>query len=282
MKNLKHDNTIVCIAGKNNVACDSLFFLADGNYVSTNNILVLPNSSEQDVSWMKSLRKTADGLGVTIADAIEDLYGIDNLVFFSLEYNRIIKPEKFSSHELFNIHFSRLPAYKGMYTSAWPILNGERTTAVTLHKIDHRIDGGEIVDQLDFAISATDTCRDLYFNYNMHGVELFKRNIAKILDGDYDTEPQSAYDSSYYSRESIDYKAIEIDFKRTAFEVHNQVRAFIFPEYQLPEVGGHKIVKSEITNSSSASQPGLIISDNETFITVATIDYDVRLYRKIP
>ena len=280
MKNLKSDKGTVCIAGKNDVACESLLFLANNCYVPRDNILALPNSSDQDVEWMKSLRKTALQLGTTIVDAIEELYEIGNLVFFSLEYDKIINPEKFRSNQLFNIHFSKLPAYKGMYTSAWPILNAEKTTGVTLHKIDKRIDGGDILDQLEFDIFSTDTCRDLYFRYNLYAIELFKKNVGSILKGDYKTHKQSPYGSSYYSKSSIDYKVLNIDLRKTAFEVHNQIRAFVFPEYQLPEIYGYKITKSEIMNEPSVLMPGQIVSDNKELIDVATIDYNIRLHKE--
>jgi len=262
------------------VACESLLFLANNCDVPRDNILALPNFSDQDVKWMKSLRKTALQLGITIVDAIEELYEIGSLVFFSLEYDKIINPEQFRSNQLFNIHFSKLPAYKGMYTSAWPILNGEKTTGVTLHKIDKRIDGGDILDQLEFDISSTDTCRDLYFHYNLSAVELFKKNVVSILRGAYKTHRQPVYGSSYYSKNSIDYKVLNIDLRKTAFEVHNQIRAFVFPEYQLPEIRGYKITKSEIMNEPSVLMPGQIVSDNKEFIDVATIDYNIRLYKE--
>ena len=279
MKKTKSNDSIICIAGKNNVACGALSFLVSGNYTSKDNILVLANP-ERDVEWMGSLRKTACELNITVIETIEKLYKIKNLVFFSLEYSRIIRPDKFDSGELFNIHFSKLPAYKGMYTSAWPILNGEKTTGVTLHKIDHRIDGGDIIDQVEFPIELMDTCRDLYFKYNCYGIEMFKKNIGDILEQSYQAKPQPAYGSSYYSKKSINYKELVIDLNKTAFEVHNQIRAFTFPEYQLPEVHGYKVIKSEITDKVSTSEPGRIVEVEDTFIEIATIDYNVRLHKK--
>lgn len=272
---------VVCIAGKNNVACDSLTFLAKNNLISIDNIITLPNFPEEETSWMKSLRITAHSLGVRVVENVDAIREIDDLVFISLEYNRIVHPSKFSSKELFNIHFSKLPVYKGMYTSVWPILNGENNTGVTLHKIDHGIDTGDIIDQIEFPIHTTDTCRDLYFKYNEYGTELFKANICSILEKSYRAEPQPSHVSSYYSKKSISYENLEIDLNKTAFEVHNQIRAFIFPEYQLPEVHGYKIIKSKITNKRSILKAGEIVSEAEELIEISTIDYDVRLYKKM-
>ena len=57
----------------------------------------------------------------------------------------IIKTKNFKSNKLFNLHFSLLPSYKGMHTSAFPILNGEKYSGVTIHKIDNGIDTGDII-----------------------------------------------------------------------------------------------------------------------------------------
>ncbi len=190
-------------------------------------------------------------------------------------------PSKFATKELFNIHFSKLPAYKGMYTSVWPILNGENTTGLTLHKIDPGIDTGDIIDQIEFPIHTADTCRDLYFKYNEYGAELFKANICSILEQSYRAEPQPSHGSSYYSKKSISYENLKIALNKTAFEVHNQIRAFIFPEYQLPEVHVYKIIKSKITDKRSILKAGEIVSEAEKFIEISTIDYDIRLYKKM-
>ena len=48
-----------------------------------------------------------------------------------------------------------------MYTSYWPIKNGEKKSGVTLHKIDSGIDTGDIISQLSFDIDE-DTLFSLY------------------------------------------------------------------------------------------------------------------------
>lgn len=69
-------------------------------------------------------KKTAHDYGVKEI-SLEDAY--DNATYFiSLEFDRLVKPELFKKGKPYNIHFSILPKYKGMYTSIWPILNGEK------------------------------------------------------------------------------------------------------------------------------------------------------------
>lgn len=59
---------------------------------------------------------------------LEDVYGIDKLVFILLEFDQIIRPNLFKNARFYNIHFSMLPKYKDMFTLAHPILKHQETT----------------------------------------------------------------------------------------------------------------------------------------------------------
>ena len=180
--------------------------------------------------------------------SLEQVYDIENLVFISLEFDRIIRTERFKTDRFFNIHFSNLPKYKGMYTSVMPILNGEQKAGVTLHRIDNGIDTGDIIDQIIFDLKLEYTSRDLYFKFLEHGFEIFTKNIDKLITNDFTTRKQGAANSSYYSKQAIDFGNISIDFKKTSYEIYNQIRAFIFPEYQLPVINNTKIEHVLLTN----------------------------------
>lgn len=238
----------LCIAGKNNIAVNALCYLVNTLNYNKNNLFVILNRNDSGIdTWQKSLKKCAKELGVKIL-SLEDIYDIEDLYFISLEFDRIIRTSRFKTDKLFNIHFSNLPSYKGMYTSVMPLLNGEKIGGVTLHKIDDGIDTGEIIKQKFFDIDINDTARDLYFKYLNNGFELFKENIEKLLKNDFILEKQSVVNSTYYSKATLDFSNININLNKTSFEIHNQIRAFIFKEYQLPEIRGVKIKKSILTN----------------------------------
>ena len=129
---------IVCIAGKNEIAVFGLHILV--KTIGRENVRVCLNSDDNNhPSWQPSLSRHAEELGVQVCD-LSDLYSQVGLIFLSLEFDKIISPEKFVSNQLFNIHFSMLPAYKGMYTSYWPILNGEKFSHASAIKrcLDHK------------------------------------------------------------------------------------------------------------------------------------------------
>lgn len=265
----------VCIAGKNNIAVAVLdyFIQLDGDYT----LGVICNKTETGINgFQRSLRQFAKRNNIK-EYTLEDMYKIENLIFLSLEYDRLIRPNLFKSDRLFNIHFSKLPQYKGMYTSAISILNSEKVVGVTLHRIDYGIDTGEIISQKEFCIDGMN-CREVYFSYIKYGTELILKNIPDLLTGKEISHPQAITGSSYYSRKALDYNNITIDLKQTADGIDRQIRAFNFREYQLPEVFGKKIFYSEITNVRSTQKPGTILLEDSSKCLVATVDYNIILY----
>jgi len=274
-----NDNMIICIAGKNNIAVEILLYLLDYG-VDKKKLCVIPNKTDNGKdSWQRSLLKKANELDIDIK-TLEDVYSFENLLFLSLEFDKIINPNKFKSNKLFNIHFSLLPKYKGMFTSIMPILNNEKTTGVTFHKIDKGIDTGEIIAQKEFEIDLMDNARDLYHKYIDNGILLVKQCLEKLLKNEFlESKPQNLRDSSYFSKSAIDFKNINIDLNQTAINIHNQIRAFNFREYQIPKVFETNVISSKILNSSSKKKPGVILFENDICFVVSTIDNNIILYK---
>jgi methionyl-tRNA formyltransferase len=268
---------MICIAGKNEIAVYGLRLALET--LGLDNVVVCANRSDDGQSnWQPSLIRYAREFGVPVL-SLSDLYKIPDLLFLSLEFDRIIQPKKFASSELYNIHFSRLPAYKGVYTSAWPILNGENQSGVTLHKIDSGIDTGDIITQIEFDLSPQETARSLYFKYMAAASSLLDESMSLLIAGNPKSSPQSAAGSTYYGKSSIDYGNPEIRFDCTASQVSQQIRAFSFREFQVPTAYGLSVSECIILESRSKQKAGKIISSDADGVRVATIDFDVHLNR---
>lgn len=253
----------ICIAGKNSIAVNSLKYILEK--YSEYRIVCIVNPTDTGIdSWQPSLKKYAKENQIEIV-SLDKLYSLEDLYFISLEYSEIIKPFMFKSSQLYNIHFSKLPKYKGMYTSALPLLNGETETGVTLHKIEAGIDTGNIIDQTTISIELSDNSRSLYHKYLDYAYKLFTKNIFSLLTNTFSDYPQPNVGSSYFSKRSINYAALEIDLRKTAYEIHNQFRAFTFREYQMPKFNNWQIIRTEITTNKSIKKPGTIICENDEF-----------------
>lgn len=267
----------LCIAGKNNIAVDVCEY-ALKNFPQVE-LFAIPNSTDTGTdNFQKSFLKYASSRNIRLVTE-ECAKSMDSLLFLSLEYNRIIRPHEFSSRRIFNIHFSLLPKYRGMYTSALPILHGEKESGVTLHKIDRGIDTGDIVAQRSFPLAHDETCRSLYFKYIEQGTALVCEHLESLLQGIEHSEPQAVENATYFSKGAIDYKNLFIDLKKTACEIDRQIRAYSFKEFQLPKINGVEIVSCEILAKRSVYPSGKLLSESSEFFEFSTIDYDVRMYK---
>lgn len=266
------------IAGKNNIAVDVLKFALDNLNMPI--FVVLNKTDKFQNNFQKSLGFYANRWNVPIKK-LEDIYDLNDSIFLSLEFDRIIKPDLFKSKNLFNIHFSLLPAYKGMYTSALPILNGENKTGVTLHRINSGIDTGEIIAQTKIKITNKDTARDLYIKYIDFGSDLVIKHLNSLIDNSFNSRVQSTDNSTYFSKKSIDYNNLKINFIQTAFQISNQLRAFKFREFQLPKFNNIEISSSVISKNRSSNKPGNIIKEDDYSLVISTIDFDIVLEKDL-
>ncbi|WP_370195803.1 formyltransferase family protein [Aurantimonas coralicida] len=269
---------MICIAGKNEIAVGALIFLIEQGW--RGQIVVCPNRTDTGKShWQPSLVRFAREFGIPILP-LEEIYTIADLIFISLEFDRLVNTKKFSTDRIYNIHFSALPAFKGMYTSALPILARAEYSGVTLHEIDHGIDTGRIIEQRIFKISKNCTARELYFMYLHYGQRLFQENFETLVDCVRpEAHPQSARGSSYFSKKSIDYTNISMNLLETAEGVACQLRAFSFREYQIPNIRGIPVGRWNITSRRSVEPPGYVDEIAPDTFNLSTIDYDLQFWR---
>lgn len=267
----------ICIAGKNSIAihiCEYILL-----YYPFVELLGIVNKTDNGVNKFEPSFKSFLQINNIQEMDLEEVYNIEDLVFISLEFDRIINTLNFKTKKIFNIHFSLLPEYKGMYTSALPILHGKEYSGVSFHEIDNGIDTGNLISQAKFPIDDNDTARTLYHKYLKQGTDLVKNNLKSLIEGSYESKPQQANKASYFSKSSIDYANLEIKFNQTAYQVLCQVRAFTFREYQMPSAKGLSFYKASILNSCSRVKAGTILNESFSEIIVSTIDYDIKLYK---
>lgn len=265
----------ICIAGKNSIAVAGLYFIYE-QFREHYNIVVLPDDKDSGLDeWQPSLKKHATLLGLNLV-SLSDVYEVEDLCFISLEYFKLIKPEKFKDARLYNIHFSLLPAYKGMYTSAHPILNGEKRSGCTIHRIDEGIDTGSIIAQISFPMKKDIYCKELYEKYLLNGQKLVEKTIGNIIEDNYDAIPQSLEGHSYYSKSSIDYANLKIKFESSnTIDVVRQFNAYTFRDFQLPRIGKSHIFGISETDITSSQPSGTIVDEDDYTIRLATEERDV-------
>lgn len=72
----------------------------------------------------------------------------DNIDFWIMcSFGRKIPQESVVSKEIYNIHYGKLPYYKGRHPTFWATVNNETKLGITLHVVREEFDEGEIVCQ---------------------------------------------------------------------------------------------------------------------------------------
>ena len=238
-----------CIAGKFSLAVNALKYLLIEKKIDKENLCIVANTDDKSIdTWQPSLKNFASRNSISIRN-LNEIYQIKNLIYLSLEYDKIIKPVNFLTKHLFNFHFSLLPKYKGCHVCYLTLRNGEKESGVTLHLIDSGIDTGKIIDQKKFLIDVNLTAQELYEKLMENAYKLFVSKIDDLINNDYNPYEQKP-GGSYNNKASVSYSDIKIDRHVNSNELHNQIRSLIFPSFQLPEIGGKKIYKSFLTNTT--------------------------------
>lgn len=267
---------IICVAGKNEVAVECLGHLLEIG-VPREQLCVTGNKDDAGTNtWQPSLIFAANQHGIRVVTQ-EALHAQKNLWFFSLEYDRLIRPAKFASRRLYNMHFSLLPAYRGVSTSVWPILNQEKITGVTFHEIDAGIDSGPILLNRAFEIGVNWTARDLYFAYQANGATLFREFIRVLADAEPRKVVQDESKASLYMRKDINFRDVRVDLTAPAARIHDKLRAFTFWEYQLPKIAGREVWRSRLLPGAPSGVPGCVRELDEWRALVSGADGDVEV-----
>ncbi len=91
------------------------------------------------------------------------------------DYGLMIPDEVISLPKIdtLNIHFSRLPKYRGPSPVQYTILNGEKSTWISIIKLVKKLDAGEIIYQKEISLSGDETTGSLYKKlFNIASVDL--------------------------------------------------------------------------------------------------------------
>lgn len=143
-------------------------------------------------------------------------------VIIVVAYGKIL-PEKLLSIAPFgciNVHASLLPKYRGSAPIQWAVLNGDKMTGVTVMQMDKGIDTGDMLLVRETEIDVNETSAQLFERLS----ELGANALINVLNDIKNVQPKPQPKGDFGYANMITKKMSPIDWKRTAFEVHNQIR----------------------------------------------------------
>lgn len=160
---------------------------------------------------------------------IERIQQMQPDIIFSFYYRNMICDEILSSAPRggFNLHGSLLPKYRGRAPINWALVNGEKETGVTLHKMVKKADAGPIAGQHKVIISDADTALTLHAKMRDAAQELLRDLLPKMNNASLHLVPQKEADASYFGRRTA--ADGEIHWQKSASAINNLVRAVTEP-----------------------------------------------------
>ncbi|UDG81127.1 Bifunctional polymyxin resistance protein ArnA [Candidatus Hartigia pinicola] len=160
---------------------------------------------------------------------IERIRALKPDIIFSFYYRKLLSNTMLdlAPKGAFNLHSSLLPKYRGRASINWVLLNNERETGVTLHKMVAKVDAGDIVAQEKIMISNTDTALTLHIKTCKSAKVLLDKILPLIQLGSYKTIIQNESQASYFGRRTAENGLI--DWNRSAKEVDCLIRAVTEP-----------------------------------------------------
>ena len=128
----------------------------------------------------------------------------------------------------FNVHGSLLPQYRGAAPINWAVINGETETGLTTFMLKHEIDTGNMILQERIAIGENEDVGSVHDRLMELSKEMVLKTVRLIEECDREGKPLPTVPQpelpDLKPAPKIFKEDCQIDFSKTAQEIHNFVR----------------------------------------------------------
>ncbi len=159
-------------------------------------------------------------------EGVDELKALNPDIMITCAFGQILSKEilDIPKYGVINIHASILPKYRGASPIHFAILNGEKTTGITIMKTNEGVDTGDIIYQEEIPIADNETCGELFDRLSALGAECIVKTLPSIFDN---TAKYVVQDDERATFSKIIRKEMaKIDWNDTAINIVNKVRAF--------------------------------------------------------
>ena len=184
-----------------------------------------------------------------------------------------ILPEKYISIPRFgsiNLHASLLPKYRGAAPIQWALMNGDKTTGVSVFQIEKKVDTGKIIYQKKVGIDKSDNFELLSKKLSNLGAEILIKAINNIEDGEANLLRQDNTMSTKAPK--ISKTMLQIKWDWPAVKINNWIRG-LSPKPGMTTIFRKKkikIIKSVVTDELVKGVPGIVSNVNKSLLEIHT------------
>lgn len=195
-------------------------------------------------------------------------YGAD--VFVTAAYGQILSSEilRIPPMGVVNVHASLLPAYRGSSPIQWALINGEKTTGVTIMQTDVGLDTGNILLQKVITVEACDTAESLFYKLGKLGADALLEFFDKKERGEIVSLIQDEARATHYPM--LKKSDGKIDWQKSADAVMDLIRGVTPWPGAFFRRRGHIVkVHSAVISSEFAGRAGEVLKADKGGLIVA-------------
>ena len=170
----------------------------------------------------------------------------------------------------FNLHGSLLPKYRGAAPIQWALINGDKETGLTTFFLEKKVDTGNIILKEKIDINDNDSFGSLHDKMSEMGADLVLKTVELIDKSEVELKQQD--DSVATPAPKINKETCEIDWNKSAKEVHNLIRglspypgAFFIHNEKI-----FKVYSSEIVEDKNLASNEILQTKTEIFVGTST------------
>lgn len=178
-----------------------------------------------------AVKQTAKSLGLkTLSyekirlEGVEDLKALNPDIMVTCAFGQILSSEilNIPKYGVINIHASLLPKYRGSAPIQYSVINGDKTTGITIMQTDVGVDAGDILMQKEIEIFPDETAGELFDRLSILGAEIITQALddieAGVITRTHQDEALATHVKMLSKKDGI------IDFSKSAIDIKNLVR----------------------------------------------------------
>ena len=184
-----------------------------------------------------------------------------------------VLPEKYISIPQFgsiNLHASLLPKYRGAAPIQWSLMNGDKTTGISIFQIEKKIDTGKIITQKEINIEKNDNFAYLSNKLSYLGAEALVDSLNQIERGNVDYIEQK--NSLVTKAPKITKEMLHIRWEWSARTINNWIRG-LSPKPGMTALFQNKkikILKTVVVDDKEQNSPGKIKTASNGVLDIYT------------
>lgn len=189
-----------------------------GNQLIPSPVKRIATSNNLPVWQPKRLKKDTETL--------KQLQNLQADIFVVVAYGQILSKQVLEMPRLgcVNVHASLLPEYRGAAPVQWCLYDGKSKTGVTTMLMEEGMDTGPMLLKAETPIGWLDNASDVAQNLSQMGADLLVETLLNLEAGKLEPTPQNDAEASY--ARLIQKQDYVLNWRRSAWELHNQVRGF--------------------------------------------------------